>query len=474
MDKDRKARVALATALGLGLALVAAWLGVARGVGARGESVVPRVYLPVALRAHSAVKPPFGVQMDTTWSEAEAVEARQAGVQWVRRPFSWSSVEPINTTPAHYDWSGVDWIVSRVMSHDMDLILTLAGQPSWAATYVMGPVTDTAELLEFFGALVERYDGDGAADAPGSPVVEYWEIYNEPDNADLGYALHGAYGYWGHHGADYAALLRALYPVIKAANPRARLVVGGLALDWFEEQGGPFDAAFLDDMLAACQGHACFDVMNFHYYPPFAPVWAAYGPGIVGKTNYVRGKLAEYGFEDASVVCTETTWASGADWGSEELQARYVPKAYVRAMAAGLDILVWYAWRDGADGSLPGLLDNQLQPRPAYWAYWYMTENLEGAHYMGPLDAAQLGSDSLVGYVFSNGDRRIDVLWTEDGTPYDPEDDPEVVFAAQGQAVRVADRLGNESLLQDADDGQVDGTVAVLVGGSPVYVEYLR
>ena len=46
-------------------------------------------------------------------------------------------------------------------------------------------------------------------DAPGSPIVAYWEFYNEPDNRD----------FWGHAADEYAELLAAVYPVVKAANP---------------------------------------------------------------------------------------------------------------------------------------------------------------------------------------------------------------------------------------------------------------
>jgi len=432
------------------------------------------VYLPMMSQCWSTRIPPFGIQfygkLDANSGLEQAVDA---GGRWARLPLSWVSIEPTDTEPEKYDWSVLDVSVTNAAQSEVELILTMAGQPSWAAVYGMGPLTDTADLLEFAGALVERYDGDGVDDAPGSPQVHYFELYNEPDNADVGHALSGGWGYWGHNGAGYAELLQELYPVVKAADSQAKLVLGGIALDWFDDNDppGPFDRYFLDDVLAACQGKNCFDVMNFHYYPPFRARWEPYGPGIIGKTNYVRERLAAYGFADMPVICTETSWGSGADWGSDELQSRYTAKGYVRGMAAGLDVVVWFEILD-RDPTLSGLLDNSLQPKPSYWAYQAMSNMLRDAVYQRPLTLAETGSDQIAGYVFQLCNQRIDVVWTEDDTPYDPNDDPVLPLTVQAETLRVVDKVGNETFYGNENDGVADGQITVYVGGSPLYLEY--
>jgi hypothetical protein len=416
--------------------------------------------------------PPFGIQFQSALVASNGLDyAVDAGIRWIRTPLSWASIEPTNTTPHSYTWSSLDTSVTNAAQADVELVLTLVNQPSWAATYRQGPVTNTADLVEFVGAVVERYDGDGVDDVPGSVHVRYFELYNEPDNADVGHALDGGWGYWGHNGAGYAELLQELYPAVKAANPHAKLVFGGIALDWFEEDEGPFDSGFLDDVLAACQGRDCFDVMNFHYYPVFRQ-WEQYGAGIIGKTNYVRQKLAAYGFADTPIVCTETGWVSGSSWGSHELQSRYPAKVHARGIAAGLEIIVWYKIDDRSDSTLPGLLNIYLQPKPAYWAYQAMTGMLARALYQRPLALAETGSDQIEGYVFQTCGRRIDVVWTEDDTPFDPDDNPSLVLNVQAQTLRVVDKFGNESWHDDADDGQADGRITITVGGSPLYLEY--
>jgi len=432
------------------------------------------VCLPSVSLCYDTRVPPFAIQFYGTLNANNGLtQAADAGARWIRVPLLWETIEPINTTPEQYDWSGLDESVTNAMQEGVELILTLGGQPSWAATYPMGPLTDTADAIQFVWALVERYDGDGVNDAPGSPKVRYLELYNEPDNTSVYFAKRG-WGMWGENGEGYAALLQELYPVVKVANPHTQLVFGGLALDWFQEQGGPFDAHFLDDVLAACQGQNCFDVMNFHYYPPFRANWESYGTDIIGKANYVRQRLAAHGFRDVPVICTETSWASATstEWGSDELQSRYVVKGYVRGMAADLDIIVWYEIRDQGDTILPGLLDEEMQTKLSYHAYQAMTDMFTGASYQRPLTLAETGSDQLEGYVFQACGRRIDVVWTEDDTPYDPDDDPVLPLTVQARAVRVLDKFGNGLWYGDADDGKVDGRITVSVGGSPLYLEY--
>jgi hypothetical protein len=485
LPKSRVWRIVFSVAVGLGAGLVLGTMGPAHAPGSLSAPLQSQwvcdsvsasavethtIYLPLVSRCYIPRVLPFGVQFYGILTNSNGLDdIADAGAHWIRMPLSWAAVEPTDTTPEHYNWSGLDQSVINAVAEGIELVLTIGGQPSWAAVYPMGPVTDTADIKEFVGALVERYDGDGIGDAPGSPRVRYFELYNEPDNADVHHAQTGGWGYWGHNGAGYAALLRELYPVVKAASPGAQWVFGGLALDWFEEDGGVFDSHFLDDVLAACRGHSCFDVMNFHYYPPFRPKWEPYGVDIIGKANYVRQKLAEYGFEGVPVICTETSWAGGAGWGSDELQSRYVIKGYVRAIAADLSIVVWYSSDDRSDSTLSGLLDSALQPKPSYWTYWRMTRMLGEAVYQRPLTLAETGSEQIKGYTFSQAcGGRLDVVWTEDGTPYDPGDDPWLLLTVHASTLRVTDKSGNE--FWTSDDG--DGRITVLVGGSPLYLEY--
>jgi hypothetical protein len=424
-------------------------------------AVTYQIYLPlVTLSSRNST---FGAQLYGSLTAPNGfTRAVELGVGWVRIPIYWAQIEPVNTTPDQYNWAATDASVQAAQNAGIKVIFTLDQNPAWAAAEPIGPVTNTADLQEFIGAAVARY-----------PSVLYWEIYNEPD---LVPGLGATRGGFGNHGDVYAALLSSLYPVIKSANPAAQLVMGGLAMDYFVSQGGPFDQNFLPNVLANCTG-TCFDVANFHYYPPFRGAWNDYGPDIIGKATFVRLTMATYGFT-RPVIATETSWPSALNWGSPELAARYVAKSYARSLAADLKATIWYAMLD-ADSSNPGLLDSTttpgvLTPRPAYAAYQTLSALLSGASYQGVAPAI----DPIEGYQFTASGRRLDVYWYD--CPYmrqplsdGPHDCTNTgTLNVQASRIGVIDKFGAKVIKNDGDDGVVDGKVTLTVGSSPIYVDY--
>ena len=236
-----------------------------------------------------------------------------------------------------------------------------------------------------------------------------------------------------------------------------------------------FDSEFFDDVLRVCRGKQCFDVANFHYYPVFRGRWEPYGRDLIGKTNYVKQKLTEYGFTNVKLMCTEISWGSKpptdpADWTSPELQDRYVVKAFLRSMAAGLESVTWYAMKETGEAYLPGLLQSNNQPKSSYWVYQRMAAMLARARYGRSLARAETGSSMIEGYVLTSGSgRRIDVVWTEDDTYFDPNDDPQVPLVVNARQLRVVDKYGNETW-----HTSTTGKITLVVGGSPLYLEYYQ
>jgi len=316
------------------------------------------------------------------------------------------------------------------------------------------------------GALVERYDGDGYQDAPLSPVVEYFEMYNEPD---AGVEINATFGhsYWGPFGDQYAAMLCAVYPAVKAANPDAQVLLGGIAYDNFlDDQGnGAFVREFLGDVLAA-GGGSCFDVMNFHYYPVFEATWAPYGPGISGKANYLR---ANYSLVGKPMAVTESGWHSDeySSWPSTEtMQARYVIKLFTQARNSDFLALTWWTWIDPGGGyAANGLLTGDLQPKLAYYAYQDAAERLGTAAFVA---SANLGHTAVQAYRFVSPESHpFYVLWSDDEVWHQVS-----LPFSQGQLV---DMYGNVlGTVYDSDDGHVDGAITVSAGADPRYVESVQ
>jgi streptogramin lyase len=427
-----------------------------------------KVYLPLVGKNFPPPPPLFGIQtywpVDGTHGLQEMVDAE---TRWLRLTLNWTGIEPTDTTPENFYWTTLDRWFGNLHAAGIRPVVTIQGNPSWAARYGGGPVYPErmGDFLEFVGALVERYDGDGVDDAPGSPVVNYWEFYNEPDNGSVLLAEYG-YGYWGHNGAGYADLLRQVWPVIKTANPKAQVLNGGIAYERFEDAGeGPYVRRFIDDFLAAGGGRY-IDIFNFHYYPTFAERWAPYGQGVIGKTTFLRNTLKGYGVA-VPLACTEIgTHSDPSLGGSNESQSRYVVQAFVRSMAADLRIVTWFALRDIVEG-FPyayGLLDVYFQPKPAYDAFDVLAEQLAGASFRRRLGTNDTGTSAVEGYVFAHGVQNVYVLWANDGGTY--------TMQVPALVLERVDKFGASQMMLDSADGIADGVVRVAVGPSPVYLRF--
>jgi hypothetical protein len=257
-------------------------------------------------------------------------------------------------------------------------------------------------------------------------------------------------------------------------------------MDWYVEEGGPFDSQFLTNVLSACVGSPCLDVVNFHYYPAFRHKWESYGHDIIGKAVRVRQILTSYGYS-LPIINTEMGWPAGTIWGSPSLAARYVTKSYVRALAAGLPVANWFALVD-ADASNPGLLGPGYMPRPAHSAYRVMASLLQQPRFVRAIPSTETGSARLEGYQLSvlgnNGYKRVDVYWYDcpsmymtslyqNGAPVDCADRAPLRVAAS--QVTMVTHLGTATMLTDAGDGILDGWVTIPNGGvdtNPIYVDF--
>jgi hypothetical protein len=109
---------------------------------------------------------------------------------------------------------------------------------------------------------------------------------------------------------------------------------------------------------------------------------------------------------------------------------------------------VWFRF-EGPGWRYGSLLDTVQNPKPAYYALDFLTDELEDAAYDRPVSRYP----ELRGYAFTAPDKRVWVLWAPDELPH--------AISLPSETLAVYDKYGNHLLL-------VGGTVEVK---SPVYVE---
>ena len=442
---------------------------------------ISQVYLPLITKseitcASNVTSTPFGLQLygDTGKTMPYYKDLIASSASWVRVYINWAIIEPVQTSPATYQWDSADLALGAARDGCLNMLAVIVGPPSFAylnpPTYsdVVNP-SKFGDFAAFVQALVERYDGDGNADAPGSPIVRNWELFNEPDSLSAPNA-----DQWGDHGAEYAAMLAAAYPAIKAADPQAKVVFGGIAYDWWKEtQGGPFSRAFLDDVLKA-GGGTHFDVMNYHFYPLFAANWTTKNnTGFLEKAAAIRAKLRSFGLTKPMVI-TEMGWHNNPiqnPSSSDEIQIRYVTTLFIQTMAAKVDYSIWWTLSDAGEPYLDTGLVTNANPsvrKAAFSAYYYLSQELHTATFDRALTQAETGNKDMEVYRFvdATNHRSITIAWLN---PVKTTVTAKLKLSAASATVR--DVFNTTTPVTDGQDGATDGKVTVTVGGTPVYIE---
>lgn len=467
-----------AVLLSIFMLLMAGFYAVSNSVNARAEARFQLedqgVFLPF-VTGRAPVVPTFGAEVPITAALSTLDLGKDANVHWLRWTlFDWSEIEAVQGS---YDWSSVPTEkIQYAVDHGMQIIAIVKNVPSWARTsdgHKCGPIRSDAldEFAGFVNAAVGQY----------KDKIQYWEIGNEPDfpYADANDSM--VFGCWGNRndpyfgGGYFAEMLKNVYPQVKAADPKAQVLLGGLLLDC----DPTYDAActfgkFMEGVLrhnGQMDGENYFDIVSFHSYPYFTrdgvtdrsdPKWDERGGVVVGKIEFLQELLQAYGtskplfMTEFSLLCRADFQMCDPDDPTSlydeflEAQANWVVEGNVRNWVLGVDATIWYTLTPGWNNG--GLIDANRDPKPAYNAFSFMTQELDKAYYLGPVPAAS----NLEGYRFRRSGTDVWVVWAWDRTS--------TSMPAPAGAQRVLDKYG--TVLYDT--GSVPSSLTV---GSPMYIE---
>jgi hypothetical protein len=272
-------------------------------------------------------------------------KSARLGADWVRLWARWSELEP---APGAYDASVLGALrahASALEARGIKVLVVVTGSPSWASggRGAIAPPADPAAFGRFMAGLAARV-GD----------VDAWELWNEPDGSE----------FWldGPQPARYAALLRAAYPAIKAAQPHDVVVAGGMVgndMDFLEQlyqHGGQgnFDAVGVHtDTACLTNGPSVYyrdergrlGRYSFTGYREVHAVMSAHGDG--AKPIW----MTELGWNTQSTrprSCNVGAWAGMKRIGvSERRQARFLRAAYgCLATDPFVAVALWFGLQD--------------------------------------------------------------------------------------------------------------------------------
>ncbi|HAM36497.1 MAG TPA: hypothetical protein DEB40_14620 [Elusimicrobia bacterium] len=325
---------------------------------------------------------------------SDAALAADSGIGTVRfNSDVWDLLEP---SPGRFNWAPLDSAVKAARGRGLEILFTIPISSRWnsraRAKRVHGfevgpthfPTEDPARLSAFCEALASRYEGR----------IGYYEVWNEPD----------FFMFWKGKpdASEYLPILRAAHAGIKKGNPKALVLLGGLAK--------PEDPAWLTSLLSQDAGQL-FDIMNIHVYPAFSKLDKA--------LSSVRGVLARFSLSKP-VWITETSstglYFETADRDAEEqAKAAYLLKTYAVALSqADMERVFWHTLRNpGRDVGLPrdmdfGLMTSAGEPLPAHRAFARLSRALTGSLAKGKFDAGP----GIEAWRFEKPGKTTLILWS--------------------------------------------------------------
>jgi hypothetical protein len=442
----------------------------------------------------------------------EALE--ESGACWTRVRIDWALIQP-EPPPADYRWGPYhDDKLRQVAETGVHIIAHVDNVPEWAAEHPFGPIQPDRldDFTQFLTDLVNRYK-----QPPYN--INHWELFNEPDRTFRPEVPDGkpcnTWPGWGCQGEEYAKMLAASYQAIKAADPAATVLMGGVAQDWFLEVGGPFHRYFPDEVIEAAGAgdNVPWDVSNVHYFPDFRREWerwdpnsedriygwlpaptcgdiydgegkvyAAGGTDLIAKVSHFTNRLRTCFGVEKPLWVTELgehgypydpdnpDYPDDPYWSIKQ-QARYVIQGYARGLAAGAEKIVWFVLVSPPyDYQAQGLLyQEDWSPKPAFRAYQTLTSELGGYRYSRDVDVP-----NVEGYVFLDAAfREKTVAW---GNVHPSSSASVPLTLAPVTRLRVADHLGAVALVEDGGAGDADGTkngaIQLQLTADPVFVSW--
>ncbi len=397
--------------------------------------LLPLLPLAQPAPAHTSESQPglppdlFGLNMYITGHERSAEEARalvqmarDIGVKWSREEISWATWGEQDRNDFYDERLGM---LAEAGIGVVGMLLTTpeAYRDPACSEYALVhaepaywcPPTDVAAYADWAAMVVERYDADGEDDAPGSPRVAAWQIWNEPDQD----------GTWlpAADPAAYAAMLQAAYPAIKAADPTALVVSGGVMT---------FDTVGVNDFMrrvVEMGAWESFDVLAIH---PWLIDHAPDDPTLINpRENFdvtIPGRMAMAQQWVAARGGGKPVWVSEVGWStcgdqcepqfamSEAQQANYMVRTFVLAAAAGVQHVSYFQLEDKFQGgqvpwSQAAIVRDNREPKAAYYALGTLIQQLHAAQFSGTGPLHQPGSIADYRFTLSSGEP-LDVLWS--------------------------------------------------------------
>ncbi len=351
------------------------------------------------------------------------------GAKWVKIPIvAWGMIEsePPRNNIHIYNWDKLDLIIKEYQNAGFNIQIVLKAACPWGAKgFAKGtekwrqsyPPKENYwdDYAAFVSAVVERYDGDGYKDMPGLRYpIRYYEIESE--------AQHSIF--WTGSVEEYGRLLKTAYEVAKKADPHTKIILSGMNFgNFFDDNPSQEEItqkikhlsikykkelSFIRKTLAMGE---FYDVVEFHYNRDYT--------GAIGTVKWLKEEMAKHGYrkeiwagDAASVpwIANKTIleilsnpyhlqYQKVKTWFRAE-QAKLSVKKFIVAAAHGVKKVILESIRDFPKGAykgsekecwfLAGFFEDDVSPRPVFYAFKQLSRKLDGFTEIEPLEEGDI------------------------------------------------------------------------------------
>jgi len=330
-----------------------------------------------AAAAHTPKRPAkgagfFGIAPQTALTEKDVKYMKAGGIEAIRWPLIWPAVQPTKKGP--YNWAAFDPVVEEAARQGLSVLPFVIATPKWVAkketTLPIHNATQRKAYVTFLRAVVERYGPGGQFWVEHSPAtirreqakekegpvyelagaqlkpiakpmpIKAWQVWNEANFFYFAYPVNPI---------EYARLLKLSTPVIKKAEPGAKVILTGLfGRPTAGAKRGMPAAQFLEAIYKVPGIKRYFDGVALH---PYA-IDSEQLEEIVEELHEVTVKA----HDRVPLYITEMGWGSQNDFHIdafehgiqgqvEELKAAY---KFLLENRARLDLkqVYWFSWKD--------------------------------------------------------------------------------------------------------------------------------
>jgi hypothetical protein len=283
-------------------------------------------------------------------------------VRWVRVFATWNDLEP---APGYYapNWMYAYEKLFRELPRGTKVIVDVVGSVQWETGNPdeHTPPANPEDYAAFVAGLAQRW---------GRRVAAY-ELWNEEDDS----------GWWtgAPDPVAYAALLKATYPAIKAAEPNATVLVGGLTgndypfLEGLYQAGakGYFDAVAVhtDTACNIVSPYSFLKGNNERMIPDSFLAYKEVHDVMLANGDDKPIWMTELSWRTTSAECGEGYWAGRKAQGvTEAQQAAYLLQAYhCLAQTPYVPVAIWFPLQDEGT-EVAGLLRADGARKPSFAA----------------------------------------------------------------------------------------------------------